>query len=156
MEDMKHQRANQARAISKQGVAAVETAIILPVLMIIILGAIDVGQSFDVWNRVENASREGARFAVRATTTSNSEVADRVTTSLSNAFPNVSASELSSGLSITIRNGDGGVVTDLTTVPTGQPISVQVSLDYNAVRWLRGIRVLASRDITTTTQMRRE
>jgi len=51
---------------SERGVAAVELAIILPVLLLILAGLIDFGWGFYWKHKVTNASRAGARYAVQA------------------------------------------------------------------------------------------
>jgi Flp pilus assembly protein TadG len=52
----------RAGAADRQsGVAAVEMALILPLFMVLVMGAIDWGWFFFVHQRVVNAAREGAR-----------------------------------------------------------------------------------------------
>ena len=46
---------------SRSGVAAVECALAAPVLMLLVLGAIDIGQYANVHQKVSDASREGVR-----------------------------------------------------------------------------------------------
>jgi Flp pilus assembly pilin Flp len=46
------------------GVAAVEFAIVLPVLILIIAGMMDLGHAFYLKQVVTNASREGARYGI--------------------------------------------------------------------------------------------
>ena len=53
-----------ARAGGESGVAAVEFALILPVLMTLLLGIIDWGYFFFLSETVVNAAREGARIGV--------------------------------------------------------------------------------------------
>jgi Flp pilus assembly protein TadG len=48
----------------ERGAAAVELAIVLPVLFLIIAGIIDFGRFFFTQIQVTNAAREGARMAV--------------------------------------------------------------------------------------------
>ncbi len=45
------------------GQSAVELAILLPLLMLILVGCLDVGRAFLVWMALANGSREGARYA---------------------------------------------------------------------------------------------
>lgn len=53
---------------SDRGQTLVETAIVLPVVVLILFGILDAGRIFSTWVVVTNASREGARLgAVRAT-----------------------------------------------------------------------------------------
>jgi Flp pilus assembly protein TadG len=137
-------------------VSAVELAITLPIMMIFLLGMIDAGQSVNVWNKVDNASREGARIAVRETTASSDDVTATVARYIDGAFPGVSDEKLASGLSTTVRNANGDVITDLTKVATGAPMTVEVRLNYDTVRWLKNVGIFSNRQISTITQMRRE
>lgn len=48
---------------SERGQTMVETAMVLPILLILIFGMIDFGRAFNAWITVTNAAREGARVA---------------------------------------------------------------------------------------------
>ena len=140
----------------RKGVSAVELAITLPVMMIVLLASIDAGQAVNVWNKVDNASRMGARAAARNTTSTSTEVSAAVSAFLTAAFPGVSPTDLSAGVTVVVRDSDGATITNLTGVDVGDPISVEVTLDYDTVRWTQDFGLLANRDFVTTTQMRRE
>ena len=79
-----------------------------------------------------------------------------MTSYIAGAFPGVSAEKLSSGLSTTIRDANGNAITDLSSIATGDPLSVQVTLDFDTVRWLKNVGIFPNRQVGTTTQMRRE
>jgi Flp pilus assembly protein TadG len=49
------------------GATAVEFAIILPVLILLMLGGMDLGHAFYMQHVITNASREGARYAANYT-----------------------------------------------------------------------------------------
>jgi Flp pilus assembly protein TadG len=51
----------------QEGAAAVEFAIILPLLLALSLGALDVGHMYYIDHLITNASREGARYAAKYT-----------------------------------------------------------------------------------------
>ena len=51
----------------QEGAAAVEFAIILPVLMLLILGGMDLGHMLYIDHLITNAGREGARYAAKYT-----------------------------------------------------------------------------------------
>lgn len=45
-----------------KGQAAAELALLLPLLLLILLGCLDVGRAFSVWLTLTNGAREGARY----------------------------------------------------------------------------------------------
>jgi Flp pilus assembly protein TadG len=67
-----------SRKKQRSAVAAVECAIVLPLLTLLVLGAIDVGQFANVYQKVSDASREGARAAARYGTETTSQVKSTV------------------------------------------------------------------------------
>lgn len=48
----------------RQGQALVETALILPILLVIVIGLFDVGRAVFAYNTATNAAREAARLAI--------------------------------------------------------------------------------------------
>ena len=57
------------RGRGQEGSAAVEFAIILPVMLLLLLGALDMGHMYYMDHLITNASREGARYAAKYTGT---------------------------------------------------------------------------------------
>jgi Flp pilus assembly protein TadG len=57
------------RGPGEEGAAAVEFALILPILVLLVLGGLDLGHRFYMEHLITNASREGARFAAKYTGT---------------------------------------------------------------------------------------
>lgn len=51
------------RGRGQEGTAAVEFAIVLPILLLLSLGVLDMGHMFYIDHLITNASREGARYA---------------------------------------------------------------------------------------------
>jgi Flp pilus assembly protein TadG len=47
-----------------RGSAMVETAIVLPILLLIAVGIFDIGRAYQTWAVVTNAAREGARVSI--------------------------------------------------------------------------------------------
>lgn len=142
---------------SRRGVAATEFALVLPMLMIIILGAIDVGEFINIGQVVAHAAREGAREASRDSTTNVSQVETAVRDYLSDAFPNMSVADLGAIAQITVSSGGATLTGDaINDVASGDPITVTVSLDFDSVRWLQGVNLLDGRTLSSTTVMRRQ
>ena len=66
-----------ARSRRERGAAAVEMAIILPLLLLVVAGIIDLGRLLFVQTMVTNAAREGARMASMGYDLSSGGVADQ-------------------------------------------------------------------------------
>lgn len=56
------------RCLGERGAAAVEMAIVLPLLLLLLGGIVDFGRAYYTKNILTNAAREGARAASFATT----------------------------------------------------------------------------------------
>jgi Flp pilus assembly protein TadG len=63
MDSIKSNSPSYFRQSSRRGQTLVEFAIILPLLLLIIFGVIDLGRAFYTSVVLSNAAREGARFA---------------------------------------------------------------------------------------------
>ncbi len=137
----------------RQGIAAVEFALLCPILLILFLGIVEVGQFVNVGQSVSNASREGARIAARQATSTVSEAQTAVSDYLTDMHPTMPASAVQTTISDASGPVAGG---DLTTVATGSPIYVQVTVQFDPVRWLNGLTLLDGRSVTKTTVTRRE
>ncbi len=146
------------RSSNRRGTAAVECALVAPLLVLITMGAIDTGQFVNVAQFVNDASYEGARRASRNTLTNESEVKAAVLSYFSDQFPGASSGELDSALTVNVRDSLNAAIPngDLTTIPSGSPVSVQVIFQYETIRWLPGFAGLNNRSLQTTTAMRRE
>jgi hypothetical protein len=51
------------RGIKRKGVAAIEFAILAPVLLMLLIGIVEVGRMFWIQHNLEVATKEGARYA---------------------------------------------------------------------------------------------
>lgn len=61
--------AMRKRLKSERGAALLETAITIPLVLLIAVGIFEFGRAFQTWQVLTNAAREGARIAVLAATT---------------------------------------------------------------------------------------
>jgi Flp pilus assembly protein TadG len=62
-----HLRRWLRRGRTQEGSAAVEFAIILPLLLLLTLGGLDMGHMYYIDHLITNASREGARYGAKYT-----------------------------------------------------------------------------------------
>ena len=49
---------------SERGAAIIETALTLPILLLVAVGIFEFGRAYQTWQVMTNAAREGARVAV--------------------------------------------------------------------------------------------
>jgi Flp pilus assembly protein TadG len=101
-----------------RGAAAVEAALVLPILLLVTFGAIKYGWLFLRAQQITNAARYGARVAIRADASSTD-----VTTAIANLM--TAAGMGSSGYSVTITLAGGIPWEDL---EMGNAITVEVSV----------------------------
>jgi Flp pilus assembly protein TadG len=73
------------RPRGQEGAVAVEFAIILPILVVLTLGALDMGHMFYIDHLITTASREGARYAAKYTGTAAEPTSDQISTYVKSA-----------------------------------------------------------------------
>ena len=142
----------------RRGAAAVETAVVAPLLVLLFLGAVDAGQYANCYQKVSDASREGARFAARFEVADAAQVETAVLDYLADRFPSVTESTLRSDSQVTLRDANGAVITGsgLELIDSGVPVEVIVSLPFDTVRWIGGLQILGGRSVQVASVMRRE
>ncbi len=140
----------------RRGAAVVELAIAMPLLALLALGVTEFSQYVNAAQVVTNASRRGARLAARNETVTASEVQNDVTAFLTGAFPGLSGP--SSAISVQVVDGSGAPINngDLTTISSGSPIRVDVSLNFDSIRWLSHFSTLDSQTLQTSTVASRD
>lgn len=99
-----------------KGQALVETALVLPIILLILLGIIDFGLMFNNYLMVSNASREGARTAAVGATDS------EITTLVGDVADTLDASHLT----VTITPSQA-------YRKKGDEVIVTVDYDYNMI-----------------------
>jgi Flp pilus assembly protein TadG len=90
---------SKGRLNGEQGAIAVEFAIILPILLVLVFGIVDFGHAWYMRHNLQNACREGARYATRYQTNSsgNRVLPSALTPSIQNYILNTTAENGGSG-----------------------------------------------------------
>jgi len=107
------------RAGQEKGAALVETAFVLPIMLLVCVGILEFGRAYQTWQVVTNAAREGARVAILPEYPDDS-VRARVETYLKNG-----------GLPAAIVDGAN---TKILITPTTIPIDVAGATTASAAR----------------------
>ena len=68
----------RTRIRNERGAALLETAITIPIILLISVGIFEFGRAYQTWQVLTNAAREGARIAIISGTT-DAQVRDAVT-----------------------------------------------------------------------------
>jgi hypothetical protein len=144
------------------GVAAVEMAIVLPLLILIIAGVLDLGHALYLKQIITNASREGARYGAVYSVypgTTQRIPPDLLTPSIQNWVLKSPSDGGQCGLSNILGSDPtvalGGTGLSTGDPETGQTLSVTVSYDMNW--WILDKFGLPNPlDLTATTTMRLE
>jgi Flp pilus assembly protein TadG len=117
--------------VVRRGIASVEMALVLPLILLLLVGIWEVGRLVEVQQLVANAAREGARQAATGTK-SYDEIKEVVLSSLK--LGGVTDQE---GITVSVAGTGGGGST--TYDPTGasqlDSVSVTVDVPYANVRW---------------------
>ena len=138
---------------ARRGAAVVELAAVSPLLILIVFGSIEIGQFVNLSQLASNASREGARRASRHETLAVTEVEATVRDYLDDA-----AEIPSSAVEVNVVGGAGAPIAggDLTTIASGEVVSVQVTVQFETVRSISFLGLLNGAANSTTTIARRE
>ncbi len=134
-------RSPRSLARNRVAVAAVEFAVIAPIMMLFTFGLIEVGRLMMVKNQAVQATREGARLAVRPTADSAS-VIERVNETLH---------------SLAIFNAVVEIEPEvLASATPGSFVTVRVRIDPSTVSWVPDFMDNSIPNLVVETVMRRE
>lgn len=125
----------------RRGTAAVEFALVAPLLFLLILGMIEFGRVLMVQQLITNASREGARRGVLDGATTS-----EITTSVKNYLTGASVA----GATVTVNPNPPS------SAGFGEPVTVTVSVPFNQVTWLPKPMFLSGKTLSAQSVMRRE
>jgi len=131
------------QALRRRGVATVEMALVLPLLLMLTFGMIEYGWMFLKSQQVTNAARQGARIAARADATTIDTVTSIATTM-------EDAGLAASGYQVNVTPGD------VASLESGQLLTVAVSVPYGNVRLLAMPLIPTPGSLQASTTMAKE
>ena len=132
---------NRNRKRRRLGVAAVEFAVIAPLMMLFTFGLVEIGRFMLVKEAATHATREGARIAVRPSADID-EVVQRVNEELAIMSIN--------DATITIDPPD------LDAAEPGSFVTVSVAIAPESISWVPGVINIEAAAIVAESKMRRE
>lgn len=130
----------------------VETALVLPIMMMVIMGSVEFGRAFMVSQLLTNAAREGTRTGIIPGSTTNdvvNEVQELVTSTVG-----VHASSIQ--VIVTAKDySTGATLSDVSAAKKRDLIDVRVSVPYTAVS-LMPVQWMANSNLIGQSAMRHE
>jgi Flp pilus assembly protein TadG len=114
----------------RQGVAAVEFAVCLPFILVMLVGLWEVGRMVEVQQLLNNSVREGGRQASTASIDAAAVKQYVVNYLKTNGINAVSTSD------VTVTNVTTGSAYDNTTVVQMDRLHIAVSIPFDSVRWV--------------------
>jgi Flp pilus assembly protein TadG len=126
---------------ARRGLAAVEMAVIAPVLVFLTIGMLEMARGMMVKETLTDAARKGCRTGILPNATNAGVTAD-INTALANN--NITASNA------TVQIMVNGKVADVSTATANAKISVQVSIPVSQVAWITPM-FLPGQDIESET-----
>jgi len=129
MSSRQHQGKKGIAGSKRRGAAAIEFAVVAPVLFLIIFGLIEFSRMVMMQQSVTEAAQLGCRKAALATTNTSTKVETAVREYLESVILNPAAAN-SARINISPSN--------LAYLTPGTQISVEVQVDFADVSWLPG------------------
>jgi Flp pilus assembly protein TadG len=138
-------RAVSAGRATRRGAAAVEFAVVAPLLFTLILGSIEFGRVLMVGQLATNAARAGCRQG-----TMNGTTTDTIKSTVSTALTAGGVSGVSTSVTVNDQN------VDASTAVTGDKITVQVTVSLSQNQWLPTPLFIHGGSAVVTSVMRHE
>lgn len=147
---MNTSRKESGRKARRRGVSVLEAALVLPVVLAMIFGAIEFAYVFYVKQTLQAASREGARRGALSSA-DNAIVKQAVVDAMK-------AGGLGSATyDVTITNASTGASASVGSIPAGTGVCVEVSAPWSQFSvFLSGLGDWPRADLRSRTVMRRE
>jgi Flp pilus assembly protein TadG len=149
----------------ERGVALVEFALVLPLVLVLLLAMIDVGKAVNYWNDETHLANEAARYAAVANSPTKNPDGTPTAQSLSAAIlGQADTTELKNGGTTSIPSGQTICIwfpnkhspVQASDYAAGQPVQVVVTTRYFWLGYLVGKGLLPSSTLRATSTMRLE
>jgi Flp pilus assembly protein TadG len=140
--------------LDESGVALVEFALVLPVLLLMLVGMVDFGKVYNYWIDETHLANEGARYAVVNKNPSTSSPPESLQAYIkaqiaSNELRTGGTSSVPTSAQVCVEFPNG-------TSNLGDPVKVTVSADYHFIPFVAGKTGVTTKSVTGSSIMRLE
>jgi Flp pilus assembly protein TadG len=115
------------------GIAAVEFAMVAPLLALIIVGMFELSRGMQVKDMLSDAARKGCRTGIQR----DKGNAD-ITTDVTDIMVDNHVPQSAITVTITVTDPDGNTLSDSLGAPEGSKVAVQVGVPVANVMWMTG------------------
>ena len=122
---------HQARPAERRGTTVVEMAAVIAIFCLLLFGMLEYCIMLYTMDVMQNAAREGARFAV--VNSSDASLVSDTQTVVKNFMMGLDTKNTNYVCSVYLSDSSGNNIGDPTTATFGQNIGVQVSLTYKPI-----------------------
>jgi Flp pilus assembly protein TadG len=137
----------------RSGAALVETALVLPIFFMVVLGIIEFGRAMMVAQLLNNGAHEGARLAMMSGTT-NTEVETTVKNVISNTV-GVAVDKITVTITVTPAPGNPDPANQVINAKRRDLCNVQARVNFGDVDYIPA-KFLATSQLTGQAAMRHE
>lgn len=137
------------RAVKRRGAVAVETALVMIMTTSLVFGVFEFSRLFLDWNLLNNAAREGCRYAIvnNTSTTISTNVQTVVTSFMAGQTTSFS------NFTVTVTGTHLGVSTPVNNLTAGDLVTVTVSGTYKFMNIIPVIKLPSTFTITSSVIM---
>jgi Flp pilus assembly protein TadG len=139
-----------SRLREERGAALVEFAIVVPLFLLLALGAVDFGRAYNYWIDTTHLSHTGARWAAVNKNPGPEATLQESIRSYANT------TELKQGGTEAVPNALSVCIAFPEGEEVGKPVEVTISSDYNFLNFLQANTSLTTKTITAKSTMRLE
>ncbi len=136
-------------ARKRRGATVVETAVIIGLVGMLLMGVFEYARLLMDWSLLNNAAREGCRYALANNTSST--ISATVQTIVSNYM--AGESKNFSNFTVSVSGTHSGVATPVNNLGPGDPITVTVSGTYKFMNIVPGVHMPAALVLTSGVTM---
>ena len=142
-------RTNKQSGRRRSGATAVETALVLVPMMMVFFGIFEYGRLLMTWNLLNNAAREGCRYALvnNTSTTINTDVQNLVTSYMAGQTSSLN------NFTVTVSGTHQGVSTPVNNLVAGDMITVTVTGQYQFMNVIPRITLPNNLTLTSSVTM---
>ena len=136
----------------RPAVAAVEMAVIVPILAAIMLGMFELSRGLQVKQTLTGAARKGCRTGIIHQYGNNDIINDVTNVMRDNSFDTTKFNPPTIGaISITVTDPNGNTLSDALDAPPGSTVTVQVSIPVSSITW--GTTIFLTGDVLASDQI---